>query len=320
MPFTRPCCPCRRGVLRRRPRLRPVGPAAGADRPARDQRARHRRHRVAGPRRRRRHRRRTHRRGARRRRGDRGGGGPRRPGWSTRGAGWWRPGSSTRTRTRTCRCVTDGNAQSKIRQGVTTEVIGESGSIAPQTAATAEQPWTDFTGYFGVLEKQGISVNLLSYVGLGTVRELVDRRRRPAAHADELAKMQGIVTAAMQQGAARRLDRPHLSAQRLRHARRAGRAVARRPRRSAAATPRTCATTASGCARASRRRSPSASGRRLPVHVFHIKVTGQQNFGRMKEVDRARRGGARARRAGSPPTSTPTWPAAPASPPRCRSG
>ena len=30
--------------------------------------------------------------------------------------------------------VTDGNAQSKIRQGVTTEVIGESGSIAPQTA------------------------------------------------------------------------------------------------------------------------------------------------------------------------------------------
>ena len=34
--------------------------------------------------------------------------------------------------------VTDGNAQSKIRQGVTTEVIGESGSIAPQPAATAD--------------------------------------------------------------------------------------------------------------------------------------------------------------------------------------
>ena len=31
--------------------------------------------------------------------------------------------------------VTDGNAQSKIRQGVTTEVIGESGSIAPQPVA-----------------------------------------------------------------------------------------------------------------------------------------------------------------------------------------
>ena len=55
--------------------------------------------------------------------------------------------------------------------------------------------------------------------------------------------------------------------------------------------PRTCATTASGCATASRRRSRSASGR-IPVHVFHIKVTGQQNFGRMKEVDRAGRGGA----------------------------
>ena len=121
--------------------------------------------------------------------------------------------------------VTDGNAQSRIRQGVTTEVIGESGSIAPQPAATADQPWTDFAGYFAVLEKRGIAVNLLSYVGLGTVRELVigDGNRRPTA--DELQKMQGIVTAAMQQGVEGVSDRAHLSPQRLRRPRRAGRAV-----------------------------------------------------------------------------------------------
>ena len=52
--------------------------------------------------------------------------------------------------------VTDGHAQSKIRQGVTTEVIGESGSIAPQKASSERQPWTDFAGYFGLLETQGI--------------------------------------------------------------------------------------------------------------------------------------------------------------------
>ena len=43
--------------------------------------------------------------------------------------------------------LVDGNAESKIRQGVTTEVIGESGSVAPQKP-TAERNWTDFAGYF----------------------------------------------------------------------------------------------------------------------------------------------------------------------------
>src|SRR5262249_26171040 len=67
--------------------------------------------------------------------------------------------------------LTDGNAESKIRQGVTTEVIGESGSAAPQKP-NANRPWSDFTGYFGAIEKSKISVNLLSYVGLGSVREM----------------------------------------------------------------------------------------------------------------------------------------------------
>ena len=64
--------------------------------------------------------------------------------------------------------ITDGNGQSKIRQGVTTEVIGESGSVAPRKAPSASQNWTDFIGYFAAIEKGGISPNLVSYVGLGT--------------------------------------------------------------------------------------------------------------------------------------------------------
>ena len=88
--------------------------------------------------------------------------------------------------------VTDGNAASKIRQGVTTEVIGESDSIAPRKAPGGAATWTDFNGYFSTLEKNGIAVNLLSYVGLGTVRELVigvgrssGDRRRDHGHAGD---------------------------------------------------------------------------------------------------------------------------------------
>jgi N-acyl-D-amino-acid deacylase len=179
--------------------------------------------------------------------------------------------------------VTDGNAQSKIRQGVTTEVIGESGSIAPQPSPTADQPWTDFAGYFGLLEKQGISVNLLSYVGLGTVRELVIGGDNRPPTADELVKMQGIVSAAMQHGAAGvstgLIYPPNV--------------YANLDELVALSTP----AAAVGGRYASHLRHDGkrlregieeavAIGERakLPVHVFHIKVTGQQNFGRMKEV------------------------------------
>jgi N-acyl-D-amino-acid deacylase len=179
--------------------------------------------------------------------------------------------------------VTDGNAQSKIRQGVTTEVIGESGSIAPQPSPSAAQPWTDFAGYFGVLEKQGIAVNLLSYIGLGTVRELVIGGDNRAPTAEELTKMQGIVSAAMQQGAAGvstgLIYPPN--------------AYATLDELVALSTP----AAAVGGRYASHLRHDGnrlregieeavAIGERakLPVHVFHIKVTGQQNFGRMKEV------------------------------------
>src|SRR5207237_7553430 len=65
--------------------------------------------------------------------------------------------------------LVDGNAESKIRQGVTTEVIGESESVAPRlrgadldlrTGAAAD--WTDFTGYFAAVERSKTAVNFLS--------------------------------------------------------------------------------------------------------------------------------------------------------------
>src|SRR6266436_3372260 len=66
---------------------------------------------------------------------------------------------------------------SKIFQGITTEITGEGGSIAPQTTELLradragyahydiKPDWTTFSQYFARLEKQGIGINLASYVG-----------------------------------------------------------------------------------------------------------------------------------------------------------
>jgi N-acyl-D-aspartate/D-glutamate deacylase len=104
--------------------------------------------------------------------------------------------------------LVDGTAQSKIRQGVTTEIIGESVSAAPiQGRASAANPygveadWTTFDGYFRRLERSGISVNLGSFVGATQVRLCVlgEESREPTAH--ELRRMQELVTEAMEDGA-----------------------------------------------------------------------------------------------------------------------
>ena len=177
--------------------------------------------------------------------------------------------------------VTDGNGQSKIRQGVTTEVIGESGSIAPRKTASDTQPWTDFEGYFAALQKNGIAPNLLSYIGTGTVRELVIGEEDENATAKDIAGMQQIVTAMMGQGifgvSSGLIYPPNAYADVDELAQ--------------------VAKAAQGGLYASHLRYDGgklregieeaiAIGERagIPVHVFHLKVTGQKNFGRMKEV------------------------------------
>jgi N-acyl-D-aspartate/D-glutamate deacylase len=105
--------------------------------------------------------------------------------------------------------LVDGNAQSKIRQGVTTEILGEdhsSGPVPPGAGRNLRQyglirDWTTLGEYFRRLERQGISVNIASYVGSGQVREVVlgnaDRAPTPA----ELERMKGLVDQAMREGA-----------------------------------------------------------------------------------------------------------------------
>src|SRR4029450_5978591 len=67
--------------------------------------------------------------------------------------------------------LTDGNAESKVRQGVPVDVIGESTSVAPRDGlAEAKDTWTDFTGYWRALGQKGISMNVISEVSFQQLR------------------------------------------------------------------------------------------------------------------------------------------------------
>jgi N-acyl-D-amino-acid deacylase len=109
--------------------------------------------------------------------------------------------------------LVEPHVPSKIYQGITTEITGEGNSVAPVNDAIAREnaaryehlqikrDWSDFAGYFARLEKQGIGINLASYVGATTVREMVvGYEDRPATPA-ELLQMQHLVSEAMRQGA-----------------------------------------------------------------------------------------------------------------------
>ena len=107
----------------------------------------------------------------------------------------------------------DNRSMSKLSQGITSEITGEGGSIAPQNELTiAPQKillehyhltidWHDLAGYFRRLETSGTPINLGTYVGAAQVREAVlgdvDRAPTPA----ELQQMESLVATAMQQGA-----------------------------------------------------------------------------------------------------------------------
>jgi len=102
---------------------------------------------------------------------------------------------------------------SKIFQGITTEITGEGGSVAPLNdklvkadAVTYEHlgitaDWRTLDEYFRRLQKQGVGINLATYIGATEVRRMVlgDEDRAPTAA--ELAQMTALVREGMRQGA-----------------------------------------------------------------------------------------------------------------------
>jgi N-acyl-D-aspartate/D-glutamate deacylase len=103
--------------------------------------------------------------------------------------------------------LADGDAQSKVRQGVTLDVLGESSTVAPRDGLEEETPsgttidWTNFTGYFERLERQKISMNVISHVGAEQVRRVVMGYDSRSASPAELERMKELVHRSMQEGA-----------------------------------------------------------------------------------------------------------------------
>lgn len=109
--------------------------------------------------------------------------------------------------------LVDGKGESDLRQGVTLEVMGEGWSMGPETPAMARRDaarqgdikypitWTTLGGYLDMLQKRGVSMNVASFVGATTVRDVVlgeaDVQPTPA----QLDQMRGLVRQAMQEGA-----------------------------------------------------------------------------------------------------------------------
>jgi N-acyl-D-amino-acid deacylase len=191
--------------------------------------------------------------------------------------------------------LVDPRLPSKIYQGITSEITGEGGSIAPLNDAMIQSDrsgyehfkitpdWRTLRQYFSRLEKQGMGINLASYVGATQVRRMVlgddDKQPTPA----QLEQMRALVREGMKDGAV---------------------GVSTSLEYSPAPYARTeeliaLATEAgkSGGIYASHMRNESDAvleaidealriGREahIPVEIWHIKVAGKDNWGRMPQV------------------------------------
>src|SRR5213593_2614633 len=191
--------------------------------------------------------------------------------------------------------LVDPRLPSKIYQGITTEITGEGGSAAPLNDSIIQNDrpsyahyhvtpdWRTLRQYFARLEKQGMGINLASYVGATQVRRMVlgDEDKQPTSA--QLEQMKQLVREAMRDGAV-------------------GVSTSLEYAPAPYAKTEEIIALASEAAKfggiyATHMRSESDSvlasideslriGREahIPVEIWHIKVAGKKNWGRMPEV------------------------------------
>jgi len=184
---------------------------------------------------------------------------------------------------------------SKIYQGITTEITGEGSSVAPVNEAILKADrvgyehyginpdWRSFRDYFARLEKQGMGINLASYVGATQVRRMVLGDEDRAPNAAELERMKTLVREAMRDGAVgvstslQYAPAPYASTEELialaAEAAKFGGVYATHMRSEADAI----IPAVDEAVRIGREA-------RIPVEIWHLKAAGQANWGRMPEV------------------------------------
>ena len=191
--------------------------------------------------------------------------------------------------------LVDPRLPSKIYQGITTEITGEGGSAAPlnDTIIQNDRPsyahyhitpdWRMLRQYFARLEKQGMGINLASYVGATQVRRMVlgDDDKQPTPQ--QLGQMKQLVREAMRDGAVgvstslEYAPAPYAKTDEIialaSEASKFGGIYATHMRNESDAV----LTAIDEALRI-------GGEAHIPVEIWHIKVAGKQNWGRMPEV------------------------------------
>ncbi|MEP7347959.1 MAG: amidohydrolase family protein, partial [Gemmatimonadaceae bacterium] len=101
-------------------------------------------------------------------------------------------------------------AASRLYQGITTAMIGEGGSEAPQNDATLGEgllvhgkrvKWRTFAEYFVLLDKAGVPMNVVHNVGAAQVRQIVIGVEDVRPTSEQMERMKGLVDQSMRDGA-----------------------------------------------------------------------------------------------------------------------
>jgi N-acyl-D-amino-acid deacylase len=184
---------------------------------------------------------------------------------------------------------------SKIYQGITTEITGEGGSIAPLNDAILQTDrlgyehyhitpdWRTFRQYFTRLEKQGMGINLASYVGATQVRRMVLGEDNKQPTPEQLEQMKALVREAMKDGtvgvstALEYAPAPYAKTEELI-------ALAAEGGKFGGIYSTHMRNESDSVLEAIDEALRIGREAHVPVEIWHIKVAGKNNWGRMPEV------------------------------------
>ncbi len=190
--------------------------------------------------------------------------------------------------------LADGNGESAVRQGVTLDIIGESSTVAPLKGGVLEEykeeqkrregvdvDWTTLEGYFRRLKKKGTSINIASSVSPQQVRKVVVGFEDRPATAKEIEEMKKLIAQAMEQGAVNISTAFTGGGYKY-----ADEMIAMT--KVAAQYGAYYGTHVGGEGAQINEELDKAiriaEETGIPVHIYHIKVRGKDNFGKVKEV------------------------------------
>jgi N-acyl-D-aspartate/D-glutamate deacylase len=186
--------------------------------------------------------------------------------------------------------LVDGTAQSMIRQGVTTEILGEGespgpfeGKLKPGTPYGLKIDWRRLGEYFDRLEEKGVALNVASLVGANQIKSCIigEASREPSPA--EIEEMKRLVGEALRDGAAGLSCAPPAS-----------------PRSSLTTAQLTemakvvsqyggaffiqIRTEGEGIHQAVGEAIEIAEKAKVPVEILHLQIADQRLWGRMKEI------------------------------------